>query len=94
MDERIIKFDDTEIEKYKCHQYDRPILIDNIDVNKLVVSNKISFGKNDFKYFIGYKDAKNRPLCILLPKMSANRKHIDKIKCMSFLIKYEKLLKI
>ena len=37
---------------------------------------------------------KNRPLCILLPKMSANRKHIDKIKCMSFLIKYEKLLKI
>ena len=58
MDERIIKFDDTEIEKYKCHQYDRPILIDNIDVNKLVVSNKISFGKNDFKYFIGYKDVK------------------------------------
>ena len=37
---------------------------------------------------------KNRPLCILLLKMSANRKDIDKIKCMSFLIKYEKLLKI
>ena len=44
---------DTEIEKYKFHQY---ILIDNIDFNKLVLS-VIPFGKNDFKYFIGYKDA-------------------------------------
>ena len=62
MDKKIIKFDDTEIEKYKFDQYKRPILIDNIDVNKIVVSNKISFGKNDFKYFIGYKDAKKLDL--------------------------------
>ena len=48
----------TEIEKYKFHQYKRPISIDNIDVNKIVVSNKISFGKNGFRYFIGYKYAK------------------------------------
>ena len=34
-------------------QHKRPILIDNIDVNKIIVSNK-----NDFKYFIGYTDAK------------------------------------
>ena len=58
MDKKIIKFDDAEKKKYKFDQYKRPILIDNIDVNKIVVSNKISFGKNDFKYFIGYKDAK------------------------------------
>ena len=30
----------------------------------------VSFGKKGFKYFIGYKDAKIRPLCIFLPKMS------------------------
>ena len=48
MDKKIIKFDDTDIEKYKFHQYKRPISTDNIDVNKIVVSNKISFGKNDF----------------------------------------------
>ena len=53
-----IKFDDTEIEKHKFDQYKSPILIDNIDVNKIVVSNKISLGKIDFKYFIGYKYAK------------------------------------
>ena len=28
----------------------------------LIKSNKISFGKNDFKYFIGCKDAKNLDL--------------------------------
>ena len=33
--------------------------MNNIDINKIVVSNKIPFGKQDFKYLIGYKDAKN-----------------------------------
>ena len=33
-------------------------MIDNIDVNKIVVSNRVLFHKKDFKYFIGYKDAK------------------------------------
>ena len=74
MDKTFFKFDDAEFEKCKFHQYKRPISIDNIDVNK-IVSNKIPFGKNDFKYFIGYKDAKKiRPLCIFLPKMSAYRR--------------------
>ena len=35
---------------------------------------------------------KNRPLCIFLPKMSTYRRDFDKTKCMSFLIKDEKLL--
>ena len=58
IDKKNIKFDDTEIEKHKFDQCKSPILIDNIDVNKIVVSNKISLSKIDFKYFIGYKDAK------------------------------------
>ena len=46
------------------------------------------------KYFIGYKDTKKiRPLCIFLPKKSVYRRDIDKTKCMSFLIREEKLLK-
>ena len=74
-------------------QYKIPILIDNIDLNKIVVSNSISFGKIDFKYLICYKDAKKiRPLCIVLPKMSAYRRDFDKPGSMSFLIKDEKLL--
>ena len=65
-------------------------MVDNIDANKIVASNKMSLGKNDFEYFIGYKDAKKiRPLCIFLPKMSAYGRDFDKTKCMSFLIKDE-----
>ena len=89
----MIKLDDIEIDIYKFHQYKSPILIDYIYINKIVVSNKISYGKNDFKYFIGYKDAKRiRPLCILLRKISAYRRNFDKTKCVSFLIKDEQLL--
>ena len=40
-----------------------------------------------------HKDAKNiRSLSTSLPKMSAYRKDFDKTKCMSFLIRDEKLL--
>ena len=42
MDIKIINFDDTEIEKYKFYQDKSPILINNIDINKIVVSNNIS----------------------------------------------------
>ena len=53
----------------------------NVDINKIVVSNKVSFGKKGFKYFIGYKDTKeNRPLCILQKKISAYRKYFDETK--------------
>ena len=40
MDKKITKFDDTKIEGYKFHQYKIPISINNIDINKMVVSNK------------------------------------------------------
>ena len=50
--------------------------------------------KKGFKFFIGSKDAKKiRPLCILLPKMSAYRKDFDETKSMSFSIKDDELLK-
>ena len=70
MKKTILKFGDIEIETQKFHQHKRHIMIKNIDINKVVLSIKISLGKKGFKYFIGYKDAKIRPLCILLPKMS------------------------
>ena len=41
-------FGDTEIVKHKFHQHKTPILKNNIDVNKIVVSNKIYFGKKGF----------------------------------------------
>ena len=58
MDKKVIKFGDTEIEKHEFHQHKSPILRNNIGINKIVVSNKVSFGKKGFKYSIGYKDDK------------------------------------
>ena len=55
METTLIKFGDIEIEKQKFHQHKRTISIKNIDINKIVVSNKITFGKKGFEYFTGYK---------------------------------------
>ena len=60
-------------------------LINNIDINKIVVSSKVPFGKQDFEYFTGYKDPKTiRLLCIILPKMSTYRSDFDKTKHVFF----------
>ena len=65
----------------------------NINIDKIVVSNKVSFNKKSFKCFICYKDAKKvRPLCIFLPKMSGYRRDFDETKYMSFWIKDDELL--
>ena len=93
IEKSVIKFGDIEIEKQKFHQNKRPISIKNIDLNRIVVSNKASFGKKGFKYFINYKDTKKiRHLCIFLPKMSAFRRDFDEIKYLNFLIKDDELL--
>ena len=46
--------------------------IDDIDVNKILVSKKEQYGKyNSFKYFIGYNDNDViRPLCLKLSQMT------------------------
>ena len=80
MEKSIIKFGDIEIEKQKFHQHKRHISIKNIDIDKTVVSNKVSFGKNGFRHLIDYKNAKMRPLCRFLPKMSAYRIDFDETK--------------
>ena len=67
--------------------------INNIDINEIVASNKFPFGKQDFKYFIGYKDNKGiRLLCILFQETSIYKRCSDKTKCMYFTIKDENVL--
>ena len=68
-------------------------MINNIDIYEIVVYNKASLSKKGFKILIGHKGGKNvRPLCILLPGMSAYRKDFDETKYMSLLIKEYELL--
>ena len=47
-------------------------MIDDIDINKILVSKRESYGKeNSFKYFIGYDDKDDiKPLYIMLPQIT------------------------
>ena len=56
--EKVINFGDIEIQRQEFYQHKGPISIKIIDIDKIVVSNEVSFGEKGFKYFIGYKDAK------------------------------------
>ena len=68
----IITFGDIEAEKHTFQQYKNPNLINDVDISKIVVSNSVPFGKEGFKYFIGYEVGKKvRSFCVMLPKMSA-----------------------
>ena len=51
----IKKLGDIEIQKLKNHYHKG-----DVDTNKIVVSNKVCFGKKRFKDFIGYKETKRK----------------------------------
>ena len=54
MSKEILTFGDTEIEKTKFYRQKTPIFIKDVDIEKVLTSNKISFGEKNYKYFIGY----------------------------------------
>ena len=88
-----IKFGDIEIKNWKFPQHKEPISIKNIDINKIVRSNKVSFGKKGFKTCSGYRDAKTLDHYVYIPpKWLQIRKDFDKTKFMSSLIKDDELL--
>ena len=71
-------------------------LIDDVDIDKILISNKASFGQKGYQHFIGYKydDYKINPLCIMLSKIRGYVKSFDENKYFSFFIKDDKLLKL
>ena len=69
--------------------------MDNIDVNKILVSKKEPYGaKNALKYFIGYNDNDVfRPLCLRLPQMMGYAKKFNENATMSFRVNNKQPLK-
>ena len=78
MGKEIIIIRNVEVEKHKFHEHKSPISIGDVDINKIIVSAKVHFGKKkSFIYFIGCKEnRKVRPLGIILLKMSFNEKYL------------------
>ena len=67
MGKEILKFGNTEIEKKKI------LPPGDVDIEKVLVPNKIYFVEKNYEYFIGYlyNRDKVKPLIIMLPKTSA-----------------------
>ena len=85
-----------EIVKNKFYCKKPSIFLKDVDIEKLSVSNKISFGGKNYKYFIGYfyNDLIVQPLHIMLPKTSAYVKRYDRqTKWMYILVEDDSLLK-
>ena len=54
-----------------------------VDVKKILISGRVSYGKKGFKYLIGYQDDdKIKPLCIMLPELTEYVKCFDETKYM------------
>ena len=73
MNGKDINFDDKKnFKKWHLQKKQKIFNIDDIDVNKILVSKKEPYGKNNsLIYFIGYNDINIiRPLCLKLSKMT------------------------
>ena len=89
-----INFENKKIKKSNFYKNKEIFKIDDIDVNKKLVSNEKQYGKtNSFKYLIGYNDDVIRTLYIKLPQMIGYVKCFESNKTMSFKTSDDKLLK-
>ena len=89
MSEKTLKFDNIRVNKKEFHNSKRPIDLDLINVDQIVVSDKFKHSDGGFKYFIGYKeDEIVKPLCIILTQMTGYIKYFENGgKNMSFMVK-------
>ena len=85
MGKEIITFCDIENEKQKFYRHKSPMFLEDLDIENVLVSNKISSGKKAINtLLINLHDHyQTKPLHITLPKTSAYVKRYDgKTKCM------------
>ena len=92
-----INFNDKKIKKGDFYNKNKKIFnIDDIDVNKILVSKKKTYRKyNSSKYFIGYNDNRViRPLYLFISQTTGYINKFDKNKMtMSLMFKDTQLLK-
>ena len=70
-----------------------PIDLISVNIDLIVVSDKLNHNEDGFKYFIGYQKGEIlKPLCIILPQMSRYIKYFEYgSPNMSFLIKNDEV---
>ena len=90
-----INFDDKKMLISDFYKNKKVLQIDNIDVNKILVSKKGPYStKNAVKYFIRYNDNDViRPLCLRLSQMTGYFKKFNENATVSFRVNNKELLK-
>ena len=73
-----IKFGDKEVDKKEFYSSKQAILLDSVDLSKIVVSSRWKISDTKYKYFCGYLNHDViQPLCVILPQMSRYIKYFD-----------------
>ena len=93
MSSQKIKFGDKEVDKKTFYSYKEAILLDSVDLSKIVVSSRWKLNDTTYKYFCGYlNNDVIKPLCVILPQMNGYIKYFDDGgKNMSFVTDDEKV---
>ena len=68
-----LNFGDIEVSKKEFYESKKGVELSSIDVNKIVVSNRVKGNNDPSKVFIGFlgdTDSIVRPLCLVLSQMS------------------------
>ena len=78
MSSRKIKFGDKEVNKKEFYSSKQAIPLDSVDLDKIVVSNKLKISDTTYKYLCGYLNYDViQPLCVILPQMNGYIKYFD-----------------
>ena len=86
MSSQEIKLGDKKVDKKEFYSSNNTILLDSVNMRKIVVSSKWKINDISSKFFIGYLgEDVIQPLCVILPQMSGYIKCFeDGAKNMSF----------
>ena len=78
MNSQKIKFVDKEIDKKEFYLSKQAILLNSVDLSKIVASSKWKISDTKYKYFCGYlNNDVIQPFCVILPQMSGYIKYFD-----------------
>ena len=78
MSSKKIKFGDKEVDKKELYLSKQAILLDSVDLSKIVVSSKWKINDTTYKYLCGYLNNNViEPLRVILPQMSGYIKYFD-----------------
>ena len=88
-----IKFADKEVDKKEFYSSKQAILLDSVDLDKIVVSSKWKINETTCKYLCDYlNNDVIQPLCVILPQINGYIKYFDNGgKNMTFVMDNEKV---